>query len=142
VSAGRLPGVLGIAGDDAEAIAKLFQLHPVFHPRTYVSPVIELIDERTLRFALADAPCFHERDGLSWPATLGDAPHPALDAIAQAINPRAFSTPAAPRPGERVAWLITIDPGAETARPSPSVELARISTGATVKFLPRRDLRN
>jgi hypothetical protein len=142
VAAGRLPSVLGIAGDDAEAIAKLFQLHPVFHPRTYVAPVIELIDERTVRFALADAPCFHERDGLSWLATLSDASHPALDAIAQAINPRAFSTPAAPRPGERVAWLVTIDPGAEAARPSPGVELARISTGATVKFLPRRDLRN
>jgi hypothetical protein len=142
VSAGRLTGVLGIAGDDAEAIAKLFQLHPVFHPRTYVSPAINLIDERTVRFALADAPCFHERDGLSWLATLSDAPHPALDAIAQAVNPRAFSAPAAPRAGERFAWLVTIDPGAEAARPSPSVELARISTGATVKFLPRRDLRN
>jgi hypothetical protein len=134
--------VLGIAGDDAEAIAKLFQLHPVFHPRTYVAPTIELIDERTIRFALADAPCFHEHDALSWLATLSDAPHPALDAIAQALNPRAFSAPEAPRAGERLAWLITIDPGRQPARPSPSVELARISTGATVKFLPRRDLRN
>jgi hypothetical protein len=142
VSAGRLPSVLGIAGDDAEAIAKLLQLHPAFHPRTYVAPIIELIDEHTVRFAFADAPCFHEHDGLSWLATMRDAPHPALDAIAQAINPRASNAPDAPRGGERLAWLITIDPGAEAARPGPSVELARISTGATVKFLPRRDLRN
>ena len=71
-----------------------------------------------------------------------DEPNPALDAIAQAINPRAYSAPVAPRDGERLAWSITIDPDAEPARPSPSVELARISTGATVKFLPRRDLRN
>jgi hypothetical protein len=142
VSAGRLPSVLGIAGDDAAAIAKLLQLHPAFHPRAYVAPVIEVVDERTVRFALTDAPCFHERDGLSWLATLRNAPHPALDAIAQAINPRAFSTPDAPGAGERLAWLITIDPGAEAARPGPSVDLARISTGATVKFLPRRDLRN
>ena len=48
--------VLGIRGDDAEAIAKILQLHPVFHPRTYVAPSIELVDERTVRFALADAP--------------------------------------------------------------------------------------
>jgi hypothetical protein len=142
VAAGRLPGVLKISGDDAEAIAKLLQLHPVFHPRTYVAPSIELIDDRTVRFALADAPCFHEHDGLSWLSTLRAEPHPALDAIAQAINPRAFSAPDPPRTGEKLAWIIAIDPGAEAARLSPSVELARISTGATVKFLPRRDLRN
>jgi hypothetical protein len=71
-----------------------------------------------------------------------DEPHPALDTIAQAINLRAYSAPDTPRRAERLAWLITIDPDAVPARPSPSVELARISTGATVKFLPRRDLRN
>ena len=41
VAAGRLPAVLGITGDDAEAIAKLLQLHPVFQPRTYVAPAID-----------------------------------------------------------------------------------------------------
>jgi hypothetical protein len=141
VAAERLPSVLGITGDDAEAIAKLLQMHPVFQPRTYVAPNIDLVDDRTVRFALADTPCFHEPDNLSWIATMHDAPDPALDAIAQAINPRAFSTAAAPRPGELLAWNITIDPAAEPARRSPSVELARISTGATVTFLPRRDLR-
>ena len=141
IAAGRLPAVLGIEGDDAEAIAKLLQLHPAFQPRTYVMPNIELVDERTVRFALREAPCFHERDGLSWFASARDAPHPALDAIAQAINPRAFSTPEQARSGEHLAWLITIDPQAEPARRSPSVELAGISTGATVTFLPRRDLR-
>jgi hypothetical protein len=142
VAAGRLPGVLGIEGDDAESIAKVLQVHPVFHPRTYVAPTIELVDDRTVRFALADAPCFREHDELSWMSTMRDEPHPALDAIAQALNRRAFSAPDGPRNGERLAWLITIDPAAEAARPSPSVELARISTGATVQFLPRRDLRN
>ena len=111
-------------------------------PRTYVAPSIELIDERAVRFALRDAPCFHEHDGLSWVSSMNDEPNPALDAIAHAINLRAYTAPVAPRDGERLAWLITIDPDAEPARPSPSVELARISTGATVKFLPRRDLRN
>jgi hypothetical protein len=142
VAAGRLPAVLGIEGDDAEAVAKLLQLHPVFQPRTYVAPQIEVVDERTVRFALRDAPCFRERDGLSWFASLRAEPHPALDAIAQAINPRAFSASDTPRADERLAWRITIDPDAEPARPSAGVELARISTGATVRFLPRRDLRN
>jgi hypothetical protein len=141
VAAARLPAVLGIVGDDAEALAKLLQLHPVFHPRTYVTPSIEVIDDRTVRFALRDGPCFRERDGLSWFASLRAEPHPALDAIAQAINPRAFGTSDPPRADERLAWRITIDPSAEPARPSPSLALAGISTGATVKFLPRRDLR-
>jgi hypothetical protein len=142
VGAERLPAALGITGDDAEAIAKLLQLHPVFQPRAYVAPRIEVIDERTVRFALLDAPCFQERDDLSWFATMDAAPNPALDAIARAINPRAASAPVAPRIDEHLAWNITIDPDAEPARRSPTVELARISTGATVTFLPRRDLRS
>ena len=141
VAAGRIPGAIGITGDDAEAIAKLLQLHPVFQPRTYVAPVIDLVDDRVVRFALRDGPCFHERADLSWLGTLGDAPSPALDEIAHAINRRASSTPATPKFGERLAWTITIDPAAEPAPPSPSVDLARVSTGASVTFLPRRDLR-
>ena len=141
VCAGRLPAVLGIEGDDAASIAKLLQLHPVFQPRTYVSPSIEVVDERTVRFALADAPCFHERDDLSWVASMGAEPSAALDQIARAVNPQASSAPDAARPGERLAWRVAIDPDAEPFRPSPDVALASISTGATVTFLPRRDLR-
>ena len=142
VGAARLPAVLGIAGDDALAIAKLLQLHPLLQPRTYVAPVIEPLDDNTLRFALRDAPCFHERDGLSWFAPMASEPSPVLDAIARAVNPRASSAPDSTRDDEHVAWRIAIDPSAAPARPAPSVELARISTGATVTFLPRRDLRN
>jgi len=72
---------------------------------------------------------------------MGTEPSPALDAIARAVNPRATSAPDPVHQGERLAWRIEIDPAAEAARPDPSVELARISTGATVTFLPRRDLR-
>jgi hypothetical protein len=141
IAAGRIPPVLGIPGDDAEAIAKLLQVHPAFMPRTYVAPVIDVVDDATVRFALRDAPCFRERNGLSWLGTLDDEPSPALDEIARAINRRASSAPAAPRAGERLAWTIGIDPSAEPVPPSSSLELARVSTGATVTFLPRRDLR-
>jgi len=141
VAAGRLPAVLGITATDAGAIAKLLQLHPAFHPRAYVVPVIEVEDDRCVRFALQDAPCFHEPDDLSWLATMRAEPSPALDAIARAVDPRASSAPVTPRAGERLAWRITIDPDAAPAPPDGSVELARISTGATVTFLPRRELR-
>ena len=36
VAAGRIPSAVGITGGDAEAIAKLLQVHPAFMPRTYV----------------------------------------------------------------------------------------------------------
>jgi len=141
VAAGRIPAAIGITGDDAEAVAKLLQLHPVFQPRTYVTPVIDLVDDRVVRFALRDSPGLHERDDLSWLGTLGAEPSPALDEIARAINRRASSAPAEPGAGEWLAWTITIDPAAEPAPPSASTALARVSTGATVTFLPRRDLR-
>jgi hypothetical protein len=141
VAAGRLPAAVGIVGNDADAIAKLLQVHPVFQPRTYVVPSIDVLDAHSLRFALRDAPCFHERDGLSWFSTMAVEPSTALDAIAQAINPRASSAPDPTRRDERYAWRVVIDPNAPPAAPSPSVELARISTGATVTFLPRRELR-
>ena len=139
--AGRLPAVLGITGDDAEAIAKLLQLHPVFQPRTYVAPTIDVIDERP--FA---SRCATRRASTSTTASRGSRPwrpsrrRRSTRSPGRSI-PRASSAPDAPRAGEHLAWRITIDPAAEPARPSPSVELARISTGATVTFLPRRDLR-
>jgi hypothetical protein len=95
-----------------------------------------------VRFALRDAPGLHERDRLSWLGSLTDAPSPAIDEIARAVNRRASSTPDTTRGDEQLAWTIAIDPDAEPARPDPSVGLASVSTGAAVTFLPRRDLRN
>ena len=141
VSAGRIPAVLGITGSDAEAVAKLLQMHPLFQPRTYVSLAIEVLDEDTVRFALLDSPCFGEQDGFSWFESAAAEPWPVLDEIARAINPRASSVVDTTRAGEHLAWRIVIDPDAEPARPSPNTDLARISTGATVTFLPRRSLR-
>jgi hypothetical protein len=141
VAAGRIPTAIGIAGDDAEAIAKLLQIHPVFMPRTYVKPVIDVVDDRTVRFALQDAPCLHERDGLSWFASLTEAPSSAIDAIVRGVNRQASSAPDTPRGDEMLAWTITVDPDAAPAPINPSVGLASVSTGAAVTFLPRRDLR-
>lgn len=143
IGAERLRAELHIQGDDASAIAKLLQLHPVFHPRTYVAPVVDLVDDHTVRFALREAPCFEEGDYYSWLATFescGDA-HPALDAIAFAVNPLARSRRVETREGERHAFDITIDPGAEPQRQASFVSLAQISTGATVTFIPRSEVR-
>ncbi len=152
------PGVFaGVAGIGAErlrdefefpmgempSIAKVLQLHPVFFPSTYVRRVIES-DGNTVRFALLDGPCFEESDAHSWFASFenDDAAHPALDAIAFAIDPMARSRRVATRPGERHAFEIAIDPSTEPQRQIGFVSLAKISTGATVTFIPRAEVRH
>ena len=35
---------MGIEGEDAEAMAKVLQIHPMFWPRTYVDTSVELLD--------------------------------------------------------------------------------------------------
>lgn len=147
IGAERLRRELRVTGDDATAIAKVLQLHPVFFPRSYVSPLIEIVDATTLRFALLDAPCFEEVDPYSWFHTFeadGHAPedgHGALDAIAFAVNPCARSRRVATRSGERHAFEVRIDPASEPQRQAGFVSLAKISTGATVTFIPRTEVR-
>jgi len=143
IGAERIRGAMGIDTDDAAAIAKVLQLHPVFHPRTYVTPGIDLQDEHTVRLALRDAPCFAEDDEHSWLATFerDDASSSAIDAIAQTVNRCARSRRVAPGTDERHAFVITIDPANEPAPLLGPVSLARLSTGATVTFTPRRLVR-
>lgn len=142
LSAERIQRLLRIEGDDAEAIAKVFQLHPCFHPRSYVDLRVELQGPQRARISIADCPALEEGDPYSWLAGLGAAPHPALDAIAGRVNPRARCRPAEAGRGARFAWEVVIDPAAEP-QPEPwELALARISRGATFRFEQRRGLRS
>ena len=100
----RLRRTLRIEGDDIEAIAKLFQLHPCFQPRSYLDLRVEILGPRIARIALADSPAFDETDDCSWFSQLSAAPHRALDAIAGSIDPRARCRPVADPNGARLAW--------------------------------------
>lgn len=133
----RLQRGFGIEGDDLDAIARLFQLHPTFRPRSYVDLRIE---RRTdcVRLDFLASPAFAEKDDLSWFAGLGAEPHPALDAIARTANPRASCLPAAPAPGGRLAFEVRIDPAADPAEPPRSLALGQISKGAAFVFERRR----
>ena len=95
LTAGRLHEALGIGGDDIEAIVKVFQLHPGFHPRSYVDFRVEITDARRPRASPSATvrPSGKRAIPYSWFAALGAAPHPALDAIAGAVNPRAHCHP-------------------------------------------------
>ena len=141
LAAHRLRAELGIEDDGIEAIAKVFQLHPHFHPRTYVDLRVEVTGARSARLTLGDCPAFGEGDAYSWIAGLADAPHPALDAIAGAINPHARCRPAPVAATGTRAWDVEIDPDAKPQEEPRELGLARISRGADFELIQRRPLR-
>lgn len=141
LTAGRLKSCLGIKGDDISAIAKVFQLHPCFHPREYIDLDVEITGEQTARLSLGDCPALSEGDPYSWLAGLSSDTHPALDAIAGAIQPRARCQPVVPPSGRKLAWDIVINPTAEPQLEPQELKLARISRGADFHFEQRREIR-
>jgi hypothetical protein len=141
ITAQRLRAAMSIEGTDAAAVATLLQVHPVFHPRTYVDLRVEVLDDRRARFAIGPCPALDEADGFTWFAQLGGAADRALDAIAWAVDPRARCGPVAPRGDERLAYEAIVDPDAEPAEEAPEIALAKLSRGATFTFTPRRPVR-
>jgi hypothetical protein len=142
IGAERLRDEFALPVGSIESIAKLLQLHPVFAPKGYVRPTISREGD-VVRFALGDAPCFDEADDYTWFASFeNELPsHLALDAIAFAIDPQGSSRRVDTRPGERHAFEISIDPDREPQRQIGFVSLAKISTGASVTFIPRAEVR-
>ena len=126
---------------DIEAVAKVFQLHPCFHPRTYVDFRVELTGSWSARVSIGNCPALEENDVYSWFAGLTAAPHPALDAIAGSVNPRARCHPVRDPKDTRLAWDVVIDPSAEAQETPSELKLARISRGASFRFEQRRTLR-
>jgi hypothetical protein len=141
MTAQRLRDAMGVGGDDAAAIAKVLHVHPMFFPRTYVDLSVEVIDDQRVRFAIGPCAALDEGDGFTWFSYLGGAGDRALDAIVQAVNPRAACRAVAPIGSERFAYEVVIDPTARPASEAPEIALAKISTGATVTFTPRRPVR-
>jgi hypothetical protein len=139
----RLCPALGIERDtgDAAAIAKVLQLHPSFHPRAYVGFDVERVDADRVRFAFSPSPIFEELDGATWLNRLGAETDAALDSIVQGVDRRAHCEPAATRGDELFAYEAVVDPMADPAVDAPEVLLAKISTGATFQFTPRRPVR-
>ena len=134
ITAERLARAFGITATDASAIARVLQLHPSFQPPGYVRPRVELVDESTVRFALAPSPIFEEADDLTWLAGLVRADDRSVGALARAINPRARASLVEAREGELVAYEITIAEDAAEMREEPETALARFSGAATFEF--------
>lgn len=141
LGAHRLRKALAIEGSGIDAIAKIFQMHPHFMPRTYVDWRVEVTGERSARISLGECAALEEGDNYTWFADLGSESHPALEAVATAINPQARCRPAADPAGAKLAWDIVVDPVAEPALDPPELELARFSRGAEFELVQRRPLR-
>jgi hypothetical protein len=136
VGSERMRAALGLVGDDLETIAKVLQLHPVFVPE-YLRYRLAMSSRDRLRLGIADCAALHEADANSWYGLLAAAPAPALDAMVQAINPRARCVAVPPRGEERFAWEVLIDPAAASAAVPPAVAMVRATGTAQFVFRSR-----
>jgi hypothetical protein len=124
----------GIAGLAAERISRalgvrdiptLLELHPAFHPRTYVD--VDITRDEKIR--LRDCPAIGDRPGRSWADVLLESTDP-LDAIVHAVDASARVVEV----GQRT-WRV--ERLAEPRRRSREVAIARVSTGADFEFQDR-----
>jgi hypothetical protein len=130
VAAQRLVRALGL-GPSLAGVAALIEAHPAFRPRAYVDLRVEVEDDRVV-VALGDCPALEEELAPSWPALLAGGAIGALDAVVQAVDPRARTTEVGWR-----RWAVAVDESAPAASEPPEVTLTKFSTGADFTFRPR-----
>lgn len=121
VAASRIAGVLGTAD-----INSVLELHPAFHPRSYID--VEIGPGPTID--LGDCAAIGDRPGRSWADVLADGTTEPLDAIVQAVDPRARCVKT-----RRSSWIVEITD--EHHAVPGEVKLARFSTGAEFEFQTR-----
>ena len=132
----QLCGVAGVAAerlvkafslpDSAEGVASVFDLHPAFHPRSYV-PWEVAVDGDRVELTLGDGPARHESGYESWISILADGHVRALSAIAAAVDPHWTVAPAGPG-----HWVV--ERGDSPAKELSEVTLTKFSTGALFEF--------
>jgi len=132
VASRRVHAALGVPGDDVAAVMKTLQLHPAFLPG-YLAASFEQPAADRGRIAIADCDALHEADACSWFAHLDVDPHPALDAMVQAVNPRARCVRVDPAAGARYAWDLVVDGARPAASDRP--EVAMVAGTGTARFV-------
>ncbi|MEV5750727.1 hypothetical protein AB0L00_23135 [Actinoallomurus sp. NPDC052308] len=142
LTSGRLRRALRVGGG-VEGVVRLLRVHPMLAPVGYTDIACERLAPDRLRVALRECPLTAEPDGRTWLAPLEDERHgpAAFGALVRGGEPRARVRHTAVRAGERVAFEIAVEPGAEPAPEPPEVGLTRLSTGAAFRFRARRPLR-
>jgi hypothetical protein len=129
LSTRRICEAMGIEGGDAAAILRMLQLHPIF-PRDYTRLGFELVDADRGRFWLEDCAALDDEEPRGFLSFLEDPNCPGLDAMVQAVNPRArCRLIPAPNENARLAWEVTVD---ERAVAATEPEEARMLDHSTV----------
>jgi hypothetical protein len=131
LAAKRLARVLGTTGG-AHDVARVLDLHPMFHPRAYVDLRVEPGDEPTL--TLRPCPALEEGDEFTWAALLARGESGPIEAAVRAVDPRGIVTRTDAQPGAVATWRVRVDPAAHPADEAKEVLVASFSTGAEFRF--------
>jgi hypothetical protein len=127
IAAERIAALRGLGGGGVDAAAEVLALHPAFPPG--VRATIERSGEQQAKLRLDGPHELLDEDAAGWLGLLGGGDARPVEAIAQAVNPCARVTAAAPR-----TFRIEVDPKAEPAKEPQSVSLTRLSTVAAWRF--------
>ena len=127
VTAERIAAELGIAGGGREAVAQLLALHPALPPGLEVN--LETMGSLGVRLALAGPSALLDAGAPGWLGLLASGEAGPLEAIAQAVDPRARVTA---RGGH--VFDVEVDPAAAPASAPQSVALTKLSTTASWRF--------
>jgi len=126
VAAQRIAAELGIGGGTA-GVAQALALHPALPPG--VEATFEPASEHELRVALDAPPALLDPAAPGWLGLLAGGETRALEAIAQAVEPRARVEAVG-----RNAFRVDVDPSRAPAATPQSVALTRLSTAASWRF--------
>ena len=127
VTAERIAAGFGIASGGVEAVAQVLALHPALP--VGVAAKIEPAGERSLRLSLSGPGELLDANAPGWLGLLAAGEPRPIEAIAQAVEPRARVRAEAPH-----VFAIEVDPEAEPAAQPQSAALTKLSTVAAWKF--------
>jgi len=130
VTAERIAAALGASvAEGRDRIAQVLALHPALPPG--LEAALEPAGERGLRLALSGPPALLEPEAPGWLGLLAAGEPRPLEALAQAVEPRARVAA-----GAGHTFTIEVDPAAEPAAEPQSATLTKLSTVASWRFRP------
>ena len=127
IAAERIASLRGLGGGGIDAVAEVLELHPAFPPG--VNATLERSGEGQALLRLDGPHELLDEDTPGWLGLLGSGEARPIEAIAQAVNPRARVTAPAP-----CSFVIEVDAEAEPAQEPQSVSLTRLSSVAAWRF--------
>jgi hypothetical protein len=127
VTAERIAKELDLSGGGIEAVAQVLALHPALP--LGLDAKLEAAGANAARLQLSGPPALLDPEAPGWLGILAAGDPRPLEAIAQAVDPRARVTPAGPH-----AFALTVDPKAAPAEQPQAATLTKLSTVAGWHF--------